>query len=87
MEALENSNVSSNKCLCKTIMASKPNQAQVTTFNPQVNTIVEHIHNVVNDLIRSFDLKNERMIEKKHLKEEDDPFDYFLPHNTKGNIR
>jgi D-lyxose ketol-isomerase len=39
-----NSNVSSNKCVCKTIMALKPNQLQVTTYHPQANAIIERIH-------------------------------------------
>jgi hypothetical protein len=52
-----NSNVSSNKCV--TIMALKPNQLQFTTYKhkqSQENAIIERIHKVVNDMIRSFDL-------------------------------
>jgi hypothetical protein len=53
-----NSNVSSNKCVGKTIMALKPNQLKVTTNIAQVNAIIERIHKVVNDMLRSFDLEN-----------------------------
>jgi hypothetical protein len=42
-----NSNVSSNKCVCKTIMALKPNQLQVTTNITQANAIIERVHKVV----------------------------------------
>jgi uncharacterized protein YaiI (UPF0178 family) len=40
-------------------MALKPNQLQVTTDIAQANTIIERIHKVVNDMLRSFDLENE----------------------------
>jgi hypothetical protein len=70
-----NSNVSSNKCVCKTIMALKPNQLQVTTNIIQANAIIERVHKVVNDILRSFDLENNH----ENLEEqEDNPFDYFL---------
>jgi hypothetical protein len=39
-------------------MASKPNQLQVITINPQANAIIEQIHKVVNDMLRTFDLEN-----------------------------
>jgi hypothetical protein len=56
-------------------MASKPSQLQVTTINPKANTIIERVHKVVNDMIRSFDLENNH----ENLEEqEDNPFDYFL---------
>jgi hypothetical protein len=42
-----NSNVTSNKCVCKTIMALKPNQLQVTTKHPQANAIIEQVHKVI----------------------------------------
>jgi hypothetical protein len=42
-----NSNVSSNKCVHKTIMALKPNQIQVTTNITQVNAIIERVHKVM----------------------------------------
>jgi hypothetical protein len=72
----ENSNVSSNKCVCKTIMALKPNQLQVTTNRPQANAIIERVHKGVNDMLRSFDLENENNHE--NLEElEYNPFDYF----------
>jgi hypothetical protein len=46
-----NSNVSSNKCV--TIMALKPNQLQVITYHPQANAIIERLHKVVNDMLRT----------------------------------
>jgi hypothetical protein len=68
-----NSNVSSNKCV--TIMALKSNQLQVTTNNTQAIAIIERVHKVVNEMLRSFDLENNH----ENLEEqEDDPFDYFL---------
>jgi hypothetical protein len=40
-------------------MALKPNQLQVTsTSRPQANAIIERVHKVVNDMLRSFDLEN-----------------------------
>jgi hypothetical protein len=68
MEA--NSNVSSNKCV--TIMALKPNQLQVTTYHPQTNAIIERVHKVVNDILRSFDLENNN---ENIETQEDNPFD------------
>jgi hypothetical protein len=68
-----NSNVSSNKCV--TIMALKPNQLQITTYQPQANAIIERVHKVVNDMLRSFDLENNQ----ENLEEQEcNPFDYFL---------
>jgi hypothetical protein len=49
MGSWPNSNVSSKKCVHKTIMALNPNQLQVTTHHPQVNAIIERVHKVVND--------------------------------------
>jgi hypothetical protein len=70
-----NSNVISNKCVCKTIMALKPSQLQVTTYHPQANAIIERVHKVVNDMLRSFDLeKNHENLEDQ----EDNQFDHFL---------
>jgi hypothetical protein len=58
-----------------TIIALKPNQLQVTNFPAQANAIIERVHKVVNDMLRSFDLENNY----ENLEEqEDDPFDYFL---------
>jgi hypothetical protein len=68
-----NSNVISNKYV--TIMASKPNQLQITTYHPQANAIIERVHKVVNDMLRSFELENNH--ENLEIKE-DNPFDYFL---------
>jgi hypothetical protein len=59
-------------------MALKPNQLQLITNIPQVNAIIERVHKVVNDMLRSFDLENNH----ENLEEqEDNPFDYFL-HST-----
>jgi hypothetical protein len=70
MEIGANSNVSSNKCV--TIMALKPNQLQVMIINPQANAIIDRVHKVVNDMLRSFDLENNH----ENLEEqEDNPFD------------
>jgi hypothetical protein len=58
-------------------MALKPDQLQVTTYYPQANAIIERVHKVVNDMLRSFDLENESNHE--NLEEQIDyPFDYFL---------
>jgi hypothetical protein len=47
------------KQMCElTIMALKPDQLQVTTIDPQASAIIERVHKVVNDILRSFDLKN-----------------------------
>jgi hypothetical protein len=58
---------------CVTIMVLKPNQLQVTTNRPQANAIIDQVHKVVNDMLRSFYLENNR----ENL-EEDDPFDYSI---------
>jgi hypothetical protein len=63
-----NSNASLSKCA--TTMALLPNRL-LTSHNPQANAIIERVHKVVNEMLRSFDL------EKQNL-EEDNPFDYFL---------
>jgi hypothetical protein len=48
------------KQMCETtIMALKPNQLQVTTYHPQANAIIERLHKVVNNMLRSFDLEYE----------------------------
>jgi hypothetical protein len=41
------------------------------SHNPQANSIIEPVHKVVNEMLRSFDLDKETL-------EEDNPFDYFL---------
>jgi hypothetical protein len=61
--------------MCKTITALKPNQLQVTTINTQVNAIIERVHKVVNDMLRSFDLENNH---ENIEEQEDNPFDFFL---------
>jgi Integrase zinc binding domain len=42
-----------------------------TSHNPQANSIIERVHKVVNEMLRSFDLEKESL-------EEDYTFDYFL---------
>jgi hypothetical protein len=70
-----NSKLTSNKCAFKAIMALKPNQPQVTTQHPLASAIIERVHKVVNDMLRSFDLENNN---ENLEKQEDSPFDYFL---------
>jgi hypothetical protein len=56
-------------------MALKPNQLQVIIINTQAKTIIERVHKVVNDMLRSFDLENNH----ENIEEQEDiPFDYFL---------
>jgi hypothetical protein len=60
-------------------MALKTNQLQVTTIDAQANAIIERVHKVVNDMLRSFDLENNH----ENLDEqENNPFDYFLQSTT-----
>jgi transposase InsO family protein len=42
-----------------------------TSHNPQANAIIERVHKVVNNMLRSFDLEKEQL-------EEENPFEYFL---------
>jgi hypothetical protein len=63
-------------------MALNPNQLLVTTINPQAYAIIERLHKVVNDMIRSFDFKNQSNHENI---EEDNPFDYFLQSTAWAN--
>ena len=49
------------------VIKAKP----TTTHFPQAIAIIERVHKVVNDIIRSFDLEKENL-------EEDNPYDYFL---------
>jgi hypothetical protein len=46
-----------------------------TSHNPQANAIIERVHKVINNMLRSFDL------EQEHL-EEGNPFEYFLQSTT-----
>jgi hypothetical protein len=39
-------------------MALKPNQLKITTYHPQANAIIERVHKVINDMLRSFELEN-----------------------------
>jgi hypothetical protein len=53
------------------VIKAKP----TTSHNPQATAIIERVHNIVNDMLRSFDLENSH----ENLEEEEDiPFDYFL---------
>jgi hypothetical protein len=56
-------------------MAFKPNQLQLTTYHPQANAIIERVHKVVNDMLRSFDLQNNH---ENLEKQQNNPFYYFL---------
>jgi hypothetical protein len=46
-----------------------------TSCNPQANAIIEQVHKVVNNILRSLDLEKENLVEEN---EEDNPFGYFL---------
>jgi transposase InsO family protein len=48
-----------------------------TSYNPQANAIIERIHKIVNEMLRSFYFKNENNHENIE-EQEDNPFDYFL---------
>jgi hypothetical protein len=73
MAEKENLYVISNRCV--TSIALKPNQLQVTTHKAKANAIIERVHKIVNDMLKSFDLENNH----ENLEEqEDNPFDYFL---------
>jgi hypothetical protein len=50
--------VGSNKSVCKTIVPLKPDQKYMTTYNLQANAIIEQVHKVVNNILRSFNLEN-----------------------------
>jgi hypothetical protein len=56
-------------------MALKANQLQVTTISIQANAIIERVHKVVNDMLRSFDLENNN---ENLEQQKENPFDYFL---------
>jgi hypothetical protein len=49
------------KYVCVTIMALKPNQLQVTTYQPNTNAIIDK---AVTDMLRSFDLENEILLKE-----------------------
>jgi hypothetical protein len=56
-------------------MALKSNQLQVKTINQQANAVIERVHKVINNMLRSF------AFEKNHenLEEQDDnPYDSLL---------
>jgi hypothetical protein len=46
-----------------------------THINPQANSMIERVHKVVIDMLRSFDLENDH---ENLGEQEDNPFDYFL---------
>jgi hypothetical protein len=54
-------------------MVLTPNQLQVTTYHPQANSIIERVHKVVYEMLRSFEMENNH----ENL-EEVNTFDYFL---------
>jgi transposase InsO family protein len=63
-------------------MALKPNQLQVTTYYPQANAIIERVHKVVNEMLRSFDSENNH----ENLEEQEDfPCDYLQDIINKSN--
>jgi hypothetical protein len=51
-----NSIMSLNKCV--TIIRLNQNQLQITNIHAQVNAIIKLVHNVVNEMLRSFELEN-----------------------------
>jgi hypothetical protein len=59
---------------------------QFTTYHPQANAIIEQVHKVVNDMLRSFALENKSNHENLEEKDEDNPFHYFLQ-STAGLLR
>jgi hypothetical protein len=79
MEVGKNQNMSSNKCVYKTIMTLKPNQLQVTTGrskNKKMQSLIGYskLH-TINEMLRSFDLENNH----ENLEEyKDNPFHYVL---------
>jgi transposase InsO family protein len=56
------------------------NKAKPTrSYNPQTNTIIERVHKVINDMLKSFDLENNH----ENLEEqEDNSFDYYLQYTA-----
>jgi transposase InsO family protein len=55
-------------------------KAKLTTSQyPQTNAIIERVHKVVNNMLRSFDLEQENL-------EEDNLFEYFLQ-STAWDVR
>jgi hypothetical protein len=56
-------------------MALNPNQLQITTIHTQTNAIIERVHKVVNDILRSFDMENNH---ENQEAQEDNPFEYFF---------
>jgi hypothetical protein len=60
-------------------MALKANQVKVTNIDANANAIIERVHKVVNDMLRSFDLEsNHETLEEQ----EDNAFDFFLQSNA-----
>jgi hypothetical protein len=52
---------------------AKPTKA--TTYHPQTNAIIEQVHKVVNDMLRSFDLEDYHQNQEE---QQNNSFDYFL---------
>jgi hypothetical protein len=53
------------------------NAKSTTSHNSQANLVIERVHKIVNDILRSFDLENENNHENLE-EQEDNPFDYLL---------
>jgi hypothetical protein len=72
----DNGNIGEFKREFKQMCDNNGIKAKPTTSNNlQENAIIERVHKVVNDMLRSFDLENNH----ENLEEqEDNPFDYFL---------
>jgi hypothetical protein len=67
--------------VCKTIIALKPNQLQVTTIATQENAIIERLYKVaciVNDMLTSFDLENNH----ENIDEQKDSLFYYFIQST-----
>jgi D-lyxose ketol-isomerase len=77
MGMCDDSNVSSNKCVCKKIMVLKPNQLQVATYHPQANAMNERVQNCILSSICSDNLTSKNNHENLE-EQENHPFDYFL---------
>jgi hypothetical protein len=57
------------------ITALMPNQLQLTSIDTQSNAIIERVHKVVNEMLRSFDsINNHENLEEQEV----NPFDHFL---------
>jgi hypothetical protein len=62
-------------------MALKQPNYNSQPFSTQANAMIERVHKVVNDMLRSFDLENENNHDNLE-QQEHNPFHYFLQSNT-----